>query len=61
MSCRECVHLHIVNGRYIYARCELGHALFEKYGEGRKDPAAHTCPEEKSAVEALKDQNHTRL
>lgn len=61
MACKNCAHLHIMNGRYIYARCELGHALFEKYGEGRQEIAAHTCPEEKSAVEALKDQNHTRL
>ena len=41
----RCVHLHIVNGRIVYARCVLGHVLFEKYGEGRQDPAAHTCPE----------------
>ncbi len=54
MSCRECVHLHIVNGRIIYARCRLGKALFEKYGEGLKDPSEHTCREERSALETLK-------
>ena len=59
MACENCAHLHIVNGRYIYARCELGQALFEKYGEGRQEIAAHTCPEDTSA--AVKNQNHTHL
>ena len=45
ISCRECVHLHIVNGRIIYARCLLGKVLFEKYGPDRKNPSEHTCPE----------------
>lgn len=55
MSCRECVHLHIVNGRIVYARCLLGRAVFEKYGEGRLDVTAHTCPEECSAAEVYAD------
>ncbi len=45
MSCRECVHLHIVNGRIVYARCLLGKAIFERYGAGRLLPSEHSCEE----------------
>ena len=61
MACRECVHLHIVGGRIIYARCLLGHALFERYGEGRLDVATHTCPEEHSAAHVVQNQIDRRL
>ena len=43
MSCRECAHLHIVNGRIVYARCLLGKAIFERYGAGRLLPSEHSC------------------
>ena len=45
MSCRECAHLHIVNGRIVYARCLLGKAIFERYGAGRLLPSEHSCEE----------------
>ena len=45
MSCRECVHLHIVNGRIVYARCLLGKAVFERYGAGRLLPSKYSCEE----------------
>ncbi len=61
MACRECVHLHIVGGRIIYARCLLGHALFERYGEGRLDPVTHTCPEEHGAAQVVQNQIDRRL
>lgn len=44
MACRDCVHLHIVNGRIVYARCLLGNAIFERYGEGRILVEEHSCP-----------------
>ena len=44
MSCRDCVHLHIVNGRIVYARCRLGNAVFERYGAGRLLIEEHSCP-----------------
>ena len=44
MNCKNCAHLHIVNGRIVYARCLLGKAIFERYGEGRLLIEEHSCP-----------------
>lgn len=61
MSCRECVHLHIVNGRIVYARCVLGKAVFEKYGAGRLLLSKHSCAEEDSRIVGLKRQDPTQV
>ena len=45
MACENCAHLHIVNGRIVYARCVLGKAVFERYGAGRLLPSEHSCDE----------------
>ena len=60
MACDKCVHLHIVNGRIVYARCRMGRAVFERFGEGRVLPSEYTCPEELSAVEAQKKQTSVK-
>ena len=43
MACENCAHLHIVNGRIVYARCLLGKAIFERYGAGRLLPSEYSC------------------
>ena len=61
MACDKCVHLHIVNGRIVYARCRMGRAVFERFGEGRILPSEYTCPEEIGAVEARKKQTSVKM
>lgn len=50
MVCENCAHLHIVNGRIVYARCLLGKAIFERYGAGRLLPSEHSCPDDTGAA-----------
>ena len=61
MACENCAHLHIVNGRIVYARCVLGKAIFERYGAGRLLPSEHSCEECKVQSAELRVKNKKRL